>query len=101
MNSLNGDLALMSKSGKGLIRLDHKLGIEVYPPSYQLDRVFENTIYQVQAAAATPHGPCSISYFADDVNAAPKVIKSSLDCASLIQQVDSNEIFSENIPDKL
>ena len=28
-----GDLALMAKNGRGVLRLDHKTGIDIYPAS--------------------------------------------------------------------
>jgi hypothetical protein len=98
INTVAGDVALMSKSGKGMIRLDHAQGIFVYPPSYQLVRVMESTIYEVQRADSGMHLPCTLSYYGDDTNSAPRVIRSSLDCQTIIQQVDSNAIFSSDIP---
>ncbi|MGZ3550187.1 MAG: hypothetical protein ACXWNZ_18080 [Vulcanimicrobiaceae bacterium] len=98
VNTAAGDSAVMSRSGKGLIRVDHQLGIAVYPPSYQLGRVLESTIYTVQGAQK-PSQPCTLTYVADNLDAAPKkVIHSQLDCATLMQQVDSNAIFAGEIP---
>jgi hypothetical protein len=101
VNTIAGDMALMSQSGKGMIRLDHASGIRVYPPSYEVDRVMESTIYEVQEAPPKLLAPCAISYFADDPEVPPKVVRSRLDCGSLVQQTDSNAIFSGDIPGKL
>ena len=84
-----------------MIRLDHENGIYVYPPSYELDRIMENTIYEVEEGPPKLLAPCPISYFADDSSAPPKVIRSSLDCVSLLQQADSTAIFSGNVPGKI
>jgi hypothetical protein len=98
VNTIAGDLALISRTGKGLIRVDHELGITVYPPSYELERVLESTIYAMQEPSK-PAQPCTITYFADNPDAAPaKVIHSKLDCSTLMQRVDSNAIFSGDIP---
>jgi len=99
VNTLAGDMALMSKSGKGMIRLDHATGIYVYPPSYKLKQVAENVIYEVEEAQPKPQAPCTISYLSDDPNASPKVIRSPLDCVTLLEQGNSDAIFAGDVAD--
>jgi hypothetical protein len=98
VDSALGDDAFLSKSGKGLIRLDHENGIAVYPPSYQLQRVVESSLYVVPDPPKPPT-PCTITYLADDPGATPKkVIRSHLDCATLIHQTPTDNIFAGDIP---
>jgi hypothetical protein len=99
VNSALGEDALLSKSGKGLIRVDRDNGIAVYPPSYELRRVFEDRIYTVVDPRKTAAAPCTITYLAENPSAPPqKVLHSHLDCTTLIQQTSSDAIFGGNVP---
>jgi hypothetical protein len=100
VNTLDGEIALMSKTGKGVIRVIRAKGIEVYPPSYKISSVDESTTYRLQEPPVAPT-PCVVRYFADDPNAPQKIIRSSLDCATIVRQVGGDAIFAGQIPEQL
>lgn len=94
VNTIAGDDALVSRSGKGIIRVDYAHGIMVYPPSYALKAVIDRTIYEVHREPAKPVAPCPVSYEPDDAGAEPKVVTSPLDCATIVQKISSDDIFA-------
>jgi len=96
-----GDLALMAKNGQGVLRLDHKTGIDIYPASYAVVKVIETNVYQIDEGPPPLLQPCSVFYFRNDPTTQPKVVRSSLDCVSLIQQADSSALFAGKVPDKI
>ena len=99
-NSILGEDVFNSRSGKGLIRVDHKDGIIVYPPAFVLETVVNSRLFQLQETSptSTPR-PCVITYEAVDQTTPARTITSRLDCATLIQQVDGDAILSGKLPD--
>ena len=96
-----GDVALMAKNGKGVLRLDHKTGIDIYPASYVVIKVIETNVYQIDEGPAPELKPCSVFYFQNNPTALPKVVRSSLDCVSLIERANSDALFAGKVPNKI
>ncbi len=101
VRKLAGDVALMAKNGQGVLRLDHKTGIDIYPASYAVVKVIETSVFQIDEGPPQMLKPCSVFYFKNDPTARPKVVRSSLDCVSLIERADSSKLFSGKVPDKI
>ena len=101
VRKLAGDVALMAKNGQGVLRLDHKTGIDIYPASYAVVKVIETNVFQIDEGPPQMLKPCSVFYFKNDPTAPAKVVRSSLDCVSLIERADSDELFSGKVPDKI
>jgi hypothetical protein len=96
-----GDLALMAKNGQGVLRLDHKTGIDIYPASYAVVKVIETTVYQIDEGPPPLLQPCSVFYFRNDPTSRPKVVRSNLDCVSLIERANSSALFAGKVPGKI
>lgn len=101
VRKLAGDVALMAKNGQGVLRLDHKTGIDIYPASYVVLKVMETNVFQIDEGPPQMLKPCSVFYFKNDPTARPKIVRSSLDCVSLIERADSSKLFSGKVPDKI
>lgn len=101
VSKLAGDVALTGKNGQGTLRLDHKVGIDIYPASYTIVKVIETSDYQIDNGPAPLLQPCSVFYYHDDPMLRPKVIKSKFDCVTLIENSTSAELFSGKLPGKI
>jgi len=101
VSKLAGDLALEAKDGKGLLRLDHTRGISIYPASYKIAKVTEITVYQVDTGPPPILQPCTLFYYRDDPTSRPKVVKSKMDCVSLIERADAAALFAGKVPQKI
>ena len=56
-----GDLALMAKNGQGVLRLDHKTGIDIYLASYAVVKVIETSVYQIDEGLRRSSSPARSS----------------------------------------
>jgi hypothetical protein len=101
VSKLAGDVALMAKNGQGVLRLDHKTGIDIYPASYAVIKVIETSVYQVDQGPPAMLKPCKIFYFRNDPTAQPKVVRSSWDCVSVIERSNSAALFAGKVPGKI
>lgn len=93
VNTLAGDDALESKSGKGLILLNWE-GITVFPSTYVLENVVDETIYAVRRAPGKPEGKCRVAYVPSEGGGDSKIIESPLDCETILHDVGSDDIFA-------
>lgn len=94
VNTMDGDDALESKGGKGLILFSPPQTITVFPSAYALEKVIDETVYRVRRAPPTPAAPCRVTYAPTDAGGESKVIESPLDCATIIRSVSSDDIFA-------
>lgn len=94
VNTLAGDDALASRSGKGLILVNDAQGITVFPPPYVLESVIDETIYRVRRPPAKAIAPCRVTYAPTEAGGESKVVESPLDCATIVQKISSDDIFA-------
>jgi hypothetical protein len=99
VNSALGDDVLVSKSGKGILRVDHSNGLTVFPGDFTLKTYRSESIMAVQQAPTT--GPCIVSYLSEDVDAKPNTVTTTLDCVTLMRQVGVEAILTHQISSAL
>ena len=97
VNEAAGDAVLISKSGKGVIRLDHEDGITIYPPTYKVRSVSEEKTGAIPSEPRHSQ-PCTVTYLNPDPGYAPKMtLHSKLDCGTLWRTVPPDAIFDGRI----